>query len=158
MFLSDGEMVQPAEVLYKRPVLLLRGSFNPVTKLHLDMLEQAKTLPHTGDNAMEICEISMNNLLRGEQIDYLDFLDRVDVLQALGKTVLISSCPEFYRIVEVVRRYTSEPVGVILSIGLLNEFFKEKWSQHLDGGILESFGRLLKDCLLYTSPSPRDRG
>ena len=147
MFLPDGEVVQPAEILYKRPVLLLRGSFDPVTKLHLDMLEQGERLPHTGENAIEICEISMNNLLRGEKIDYLDFLDRADVLQALGKTVLISNCSQFYRIVAVIRRYTNMPVGVILSIGILNELFKEKWSDHLDGG-----------CLLYTSPSPRDRG
>ncbi len=153
MFLPDGEVVQAAEILYKRPVLLLRGSFNPVTKLHLDMLEQANLLPHTGENALEICEISMNNLLRGETIDYLDFLNRVDALQALGKTVLISNCAEFYRIIAVIRRYTSEPVGVILSIGILNEFFKEKWSQHLDGGILESFGRLLKEQVrLLVSP------
>lgn len=153
MFLPDGEVVQPAEVLYKRPVILLRGSFNPATKLHLDMLEQAGQLPSTGENAIEICEISMNNLLRGEEIDYLNFLDRVDALQALGKTVVISRCAEFYRIVAVLRRYTTEPVGVILSIGLLNELFKEKWSRHLDGGILESFGRLFKDkVFLLVSP------
>ena len=154
MFQPDGEVVQPAEVLYKRPVLLLRGSFNPVTKLHLDMLEQAEKLPCSGENALEICEISMNNLLRGEeQIDYIDFLDRVDALQKLGKTVVISRCAEFYRVVAILRRYTNEPIGVILSIGLLNELFKEKWSQHLDGGILESFGRLFKDQVrLLVSP------
>lgn len=154
MFLPDGEVVQPAEILYKKPVLLLRGSFNPVTKLHLDMLEQGRKLPGTGgDSAMEICEISMNNLLRGETIDYVDFLDRADALQSLGKTVLVSRCAEFYRIVAILRRYTSEPIGVILSIGLMNELFKEKWSQHLDGGILESFGRLFKDKVrLLVSP------
>ncbi len=153
MFLPDGEVVQPAEVLYKRPVLLLRGSFNPVMNLHLDMLAQAEQLPLTGENGIQVCEISMNNLLRGEEIDYLDFLNRVDVLQALGKTVIISRCAEFYRIVAVLKRYTREPVSVILSIGLLNELFKEKWSQHLDGGILESFGRLFKDKVsLLVSP------
>ena len=160
MFLPDGEVVQPAEVLYKRPVLLLRGSFNPVTKLHLDMLEQANQLPSTGENALEICEISMNNLLRGEKIDYLNFLDRVGALQALGKTVVISRCAEFYRVVAILRRYTCEPIGVILSIGLLNELFKEKWSQHLDGGILESFGRLFKEqvCLLVSPWKNRKTG
>ncbi|MBK1834190.1 TonB-dependent receptor [Roseibacillus ishigakijimensis] len=144
MFRPDGEVVQPAELLYKRPVLLLRGSFNPVTKLHLDMLSQARALTGADETMVEICEMSMNNLLRGEELDYLDFLDRADALQALGKTVVISRCAEFYRIVAVLRRYTSEAVGVALSIGLLNELFKDKWSQHLDGGILESFGRLLK--------------
>ena len=153
MFLPDGEVVQPAEILYKKSVLLLRGSFNPVTKLHLDMLEQARENLHDHENVIEICEISMSNLLRGEQIDYLSFLERADVLQALGKTVVISNCPEFYRIVATLRLYTKEPVGVILSIGLLNELFKEKWSQHLDGGILESFGRLFKDQVrLLVSP------
>lgn len=154
MFRPDGEVVQPAELLYKKPVLLLRGSFNPVTKLHLDMLEQARTLQGSGgEDAIEICEISMNNLLRGENLDYIDFLNRVDVLQALGKTVIISRSAEFYRIVAILRRYTSEPIGVILSIGLLNELFKEKWTRHLDGGILESFGRLFKDKVrLMVSP------
>ena len=153
MFMPDGEVVQPAEILYKKSVLLLRGSFNPVTNLHLDMLEQAKENLHNHENVVEVCEISMSNLLRGETIDYLSFLERADVLQALGKTVVISNCPEFYRIVATLRRYTKDPIGVILSIGLLNELFKEKWSEHLDGGILESFGRLFKDQVkLLVSP------
>ena len=42
LFNPSGEVVQPLDILYKRPILLLRGSFNPVLKLHLDMLEQSK--------------------------------------------------------------------------------------------------------------------
>ena len=41
MFLPNGEVVQPTEVLYRHPVLLLRGSFDPVMKVHLTMLNQA---------------------------------------------------------------------------------------------------------------------
>ncbi|MCH7228679.1 TonB-dependent receptor [Haloferula sp. A504] len=159
MFLPDGEVVQPAEVLYRRNLLLLRGSFDPVTKLHLDMLDRSRELfvggDHGGlDEVIDLCEITMHNLLRGGgEIDHLDFLDRVDALEALGKHVLISDCPEFYRIIGVLSRYTAEPVGVILSIGLLNELFKPKWSQHLEGGLLESFGRLFKNQVrLYVYP------
>jgi hypothetical protein len=154
MFLPDGEVVQPAEILYKKPVLLLRGSFNPVTKLHLDMLQEGRKLEGAGgEEALEICEISMNNLLRGESLDYIDFLNRVDALQELGKTVIISREAEFYRIIALLRRHTHRHIGVILSIGLLNELFKDKWSAHLDGGILESFGRLFKDGVrLLVSP------
>ena len=54
----------------------------------------------------------------------MDFLDRADALQALGKTVLLSRCAEFHRIAAFLHRYTSKPVGIILSIGLLNELFK----------------------------------
>jgi hypothetical protein len=150
MFLPSGEVVQPTESLYKKPVLLLRGSFDPVMKLHLSMLEQArenfaKGLDADGRaNVVELCEISMLNLLRGKAIDPVDFIDRADALQSLGKTVLVSRCAEFHRIAAFLNRCTNQPVGIILSIGLLNELFKEKWSANLEGGLLESFGRLFK--------------
>ncbi len=151
MFLPDGEVVQPAEALYRRPVLLLRGSFDPVMKIHLRMLELARDgfVRHLSapdqPAAIELCEISMHNLLRGRGVDPVDFLDRADALQALGKTVLLSRCAEFHRIAAFLHRYTSKPIGIILSIGLLNELFKAKWSENLAGGLLESFGRLFKE-------------
>ncbi len=150
MFLPNGEVVQPTEALYRHPVLLLRGSFDPVMKVHLTMLEQAREgfveLLEEGDcaKAVELCEISMHNLLRERGIDPVDFLDRADALQSLGKTVLVSRCAEFHRIAAFLNRCTSKPVGIILSIGLLNELFKPKWSENLAGGLLESFGRLFK--------------
>ena len=151
MFLPDGEVVQPAETLYRHPVLLLRGSFDPVTNLHLAMLEQAQATfrgmlsDDERAGVVELCEISMHNLLRGPGIDPDDFIDRADALQALGKTVLVSSCAEFHRMAAFLNRCTRKPVGIILSIGLLNELFKAKWSENLAGGLLESFGRLFKE-------------
>ena len=41
MFMADGKVVQPAEVFYKRPVLILRGRFRPVTNVVVDMLHCA---------------------------------------------------------------------------------------------------------------------
>jgi len=152
MFNEKGEIVQASDALYKRPILLLRGSFNPVLKLHLDMIEQSQKVfsnvmtEEQREREVEICEISTNNLLRdGGAVDHEDFLDRADTLQALGKTVLISRSAEFHRIATYLSRHTAEPIAIILSIGLLNELFKEKWSQDLAGGILESFGRLFKN-------------
>lgn len=150
MFLPNGEVVQPAEALYHRPVLLLRGSFDPVMKVHLEMLELARNgfvqslTENEKISAIELCEISMHNLLRGRGVDPVDFLDRADALQALGKTVLLSRCAEFHRIAAFLSRYTNKPIGIILSIGLLNELFKPRWSENLAGGLLESFGRLFK--------------
>ncbi|MCF6311728.1 MAG: TonB-dependent receptor [Verrucomicrobiales bacterium] len=159
MFLPNGEVVQPAEVLYKKPIILLRGSFDPVTNLHLDMIRQTRgefkkhLTQEQNEDTIELCEISMNNLLRGGAVDHLAFLDRADALQALGKTVLISRCPEFHRIATYLSMNTTSPIGIVLSIGLLNELFKEKWSKNLAGGILESFGRLFKNELsLYVYP------
>ena len=159
MFNKDGEVVPAADTLYKRPILLLRGSFDPVLNLHLDMLHHANEEFSTVMNdvqkerAIEVCEISMNNLLSDGTVDYTDFLDRADALQALGKTVLVSSSAEFHRIATYLSRYTAEPIAIILSIGLMTELFKDKWSANLPGGILESFGRLFKNHVqLYVYP------
>ncbi|TAE74761.1 MAG: TonB-dependent receptor [Verrucomicrobia bacterium] len=159
MFLPDGEVVQAAEALYKRPILLLRGSFDPVSKLHLQMLEQAREVfstklePGEGDRTIELCEMTMANLLRGRAVDHVDFIDRCDALQALGKTVLVSRYAEFHRIAAYLSRSTERPIGIVLSIGLLNELFKAKWSEKLAGGLLESFGRLFKNQVtLYVYP------
>jgi len=140
MFMPDGEVVQPAEVLYKKPIALLRGSFDPVTELHLDMMKRTKDkfnerLDETQrDRYIGICEISTNNLLRGDVVDHVEFLDRADALQALGKTVLVSRCSEFHRMATYLSRYSNQPIAISLSIGLLNELFKEKWSENLAGG------------------------
>ena len=42
MFTADGETVVAGEVLYKKPVLVERGSFRPLTNPMLDMLERAQ--------------------------------------------------------------------------------------------------------------------
>jgi len=159
LFLPSGEVMQPAEALYHRPVLLLRGSFDPVMNVHLTMLEQARrgfaAALDAEDHGSEIllCEISLDNLLRNRGIDLQGFLDRADALQALGKTVLLSRCAEFHRIAGFLNRCTTRPVGIILSIGLLNELFKPKWSENLAGGLLESFGRLfMKQVTLHVFP------
>src|SRR5262249_34713864 len=41
MVTAQGDAVQWAEVLYNKPVLVQRGSFRPVTKATLDVLERA---------------------------------------------------------------------------------------------------------------------
>ena len=42
MFTADGETVQPAEVFYKKAILVERGSFRPVTYATNDMLNGAR--------------------------------------------------------------------------------------------------------------------
>ena len=42
LFTASGDMVQPSEVLYKRPILVERGRFRPITNLGLDILERAR--------------------------------------------------------------------------------------------------------------------
>lgn len=159
LFLPNGEVAQASDVLYKRPIVLMRGSFSPVCKLHMEMLDKVRQTfftnlsPTQQSRCLDICEISMNNLLRGGNIDHLEFLDRVDSLKALGKTVLVTKMAQFHRISHLLNRYTSEPIAISLSIGILNELFKDKWTSDMPGGILAAFGfTFLDQTRLYVSP------
>ena len=87
------------------------------------------------------------------KIDSRDFLARADMLVASGMTVLISDYFEYYRLAAYLRRHTRSKIGITMGIGSLRELFEEKYYTELDGGILESFGRLFKnDIKLYIYP------
>jgi hypothetical protein len=158
MFTAGGEVVQAAEVLYKKPILVERGSFRPVTRATVDMLECARAAfgrePQLhGEPMVVLMEMTLKNLAEGGAIDSQDFLDRVDLLGALGQTVLISNFGEFHRLAGYLFRYTKKTVGVVMGVPTLHELFEEKYYADLEGGLLESFGRLFKNNLrLYVYP------
>ena len=159
MFDAGGEVLQPSEVLFERPVLMERGSFRPITQPSLDLLdravEQFAAELHSagGQDPVVIMEMSLRNLLAGDQIDHADFLARADILGALGKTVMISNFPYYYRLAEYLRLYTSKRIVFALGIPNLRRLFDENFYIGLDGGILEAFGRLFKSGVkLYVYP------
>ncbi len=163
MFSAAGEVLQPSEVLYKKPILVERGSFRPVTHVNVDMLRSAheKFVREPGvaaDSVVQLMEITMHNLQAAggpgnSEIDLRDFLARADMLAACGKTVLISDYFEYYRLGAYLSRYTKQKIGITMGAGSLRELFDEKYYARLDGGILESFGRLFKnDLKLYIYP------
>lgn len=158
MFGPGGDVLQPSEVLRKKPILVERGSFRPPTRVNVDMLNcacaQFLQEPQVkGKPIMVLMEITMNNLLASGQLDPQDFLQRVDLLGDTGYNVLISNYSEYYRLTTYFRRYTDEMIGVALGINNLVEIFHEKYYEHLQGGILENFGRLFRNSVkLYVYP------
>lgn len=158
MFAASGEVLQPSEVLRKRPILVERGSFRPVTKVNIDMIDSAHErftaeLEGEEDQVVELMEITMRNLLAAGTIDPSDFLARADLLAAAGKTVLISDYFEYYRLAAYLTRYTTEPIAVTMGIASLQDLFQEHYYERLEGGILEAFGKLFtKDLRIYVYP------
>jgi hypothetical protein len=149
MFTSSGEVVQPAEALYKKPVAALRGDFRPPTIVHLDMLARSREVMEKtggGRGVAELAELTMKNLLHlGDTVDKSDFLARAEMLQALGKSVMVSNFAEFHRLSAYLRRSNGDEVGLVVGLPLLETLFEEKWYADLEGGALEGFGRLFKD-------------
>ena len=159
MFTAEGEAVQWGEVLYKKPVLVQRGSFRPLTTPMLDMLERAQE-QFTQEESLNdetpivILEMTLRQLQVGDAIDTRDFLDRVDMLSALGKPVLISNFLRYHRLVTYLSRYTQRPIGLPLGLVRLRDIMDEKFYTDLPGGIMESIGQLFrKDVKLYVYPS-----
>ncbi|MDQ3253814.1 MAG: TonB-dependent receptor [Acidobacteriota bacterium] len=158
MFAASGEVLQPSEVLYKKPVLVERGSFRPVTHVNLDMLECARSQfvqepAVRGEEVVTLMELTMNNLMETGEIDYQDFLSRAEVIAATGATVLISDYLEYYRLAAYLARYTDKQIAMSMGVPSLRELFDESYYANLDGGILESFGRLFKNNMtLYVYP------
>jgi hypothetical protein len=159
MFGANREVLQPTEVLYKKAVLVERGSFRPTTNVNLDMLqcalEKFKADPAVADKpVLPVMEITMRNLLAGgTDVDRRDFLARAELLAACGMTVLISDYFEYYRLAAYLAWRTKERIGIVMGVPSLIELFDEKYYSQLPGGTLESFGRLFKnDLKLYIYP------
>ena len=162
MFGPGGDVLQPSEVLHHKPILVERGSFRPVTHVNVDMLNCATAQfvqePLVkGKQVVVLMEITMHNLLAAGELDPKDFLARVDLLGDIGFNVLISNYSEYYRLTSYFRRYTKEMIGVTMGINNLIEIFNEKYYENLEGGILESFGRLFRNSVkLYIYPMRQD--
>ncbi|MFT5471135.1 MAG: hypothetical protein ACI8UO_006268, partial [Verrucomicrobiales bacterium] len=95
MFTADGQPAQWAEVLYKKPVLVQRGSYRPITNPMLNMLERAEEQfsadpSLSGEAPIVLLEMTLRQLEVENDVNHRDFLDRVDMLSALGHPVLIS--------------------------------------------------------------------
>src|SRR5438093_8934608 len=66
MFTADGETAQPADVFYKKAILVERGSFRPVTHATNDMLDGARRvfLKHcdcSEDEIVVLMEMTLGN-------------------------------------------------------------------------------------------------
>ncbi len=158
MFRADGEAVQPADILYKKAIIVERGSFRPVTYATNDMLNGArkaflKQCDCSDDDLVVLMEMTLENLLAEGQLNHADFLARVDILGSLGRTVMISKFGEYYRLAGYLSRYTSRMIGLVMGVPSLLEIFDEKYYLNLEGGILEALGRMFKGGLkLYVYP------
>jgi hypothetical protein len=158
IFGPEGNNLLPADLLYKKNILAIRGSFRPVTKVNIDMIKKGYAM-FTEEKKVDknklivLFEITLNNLLADGELDEQDFLDRADILCSLGQTVLISKYQEYFKLVDYFARYSSNRMGLIMGVPNLVEVFNEKYYRGLTGGVLEAFGRLFaKDIKIYVYP------
>lgn len=165
MFNPNGSVAVPAEMLYKKNVLTIRGSFRPVTKLNVDMIEQGLTSFRklngvNKNNTIAITEISLNDM-RGNDLmaPEGDLISRVRLLNTLGYSVMISDYTRYFSLRAYFRQYTKMQIGIVVGIINVKQIFDEDSYKGVEGGILEGFGKLFPDnTRLLVYPELQDDG
>ena len=159
MLEASGDVVQPSDVLHKKPILVERGSFRPATNLTLDLLERARALflkepVVAGQTPVVLAEMTLRNLTAEHAIDHADFLARADILRALGLDVLISRFEPYYELAEYLAGYTDRLIGMAVGLPSVRQIADEHYYSDLPGGVLEGAGRLFKRSVkMYVYPT-----
>lgn len=147
MFDLTGNVLQPATALYKKNILLMRGRFRPVTKVHIDMIETGiqqfvEEKDVTKENVSVVFELTLKDLTADGKISDKDFVDRAELLGSLGYTVMISNYLKHYKMVDYLASIArGKKMGVIVGVYNLHTIFDERYYDNLPGGLLEAFGR-----------------
>mgnify|MGYP003394002016 CR=1 FL=1 len=163
IFSANGEVLQPSDQLFHRPIFVQRGTFRPITNTNI--LIQEKGLKQflserevKGQIAPIVCmELTMQNLKNEGKFDSQDFLQRIDCINALGHEVLISDCSRFFDLKTYLRRHTNQMIGMVIGAAHLAKLFDPSYYRDLPGGILQAMGHLFDpQTRLYVYPYKED--
>ena len=163
VFNPQGKNILPADLLYKKNIFAIRGSFRPFMNVNMDMfkggLEIFKQEENVRvDNTEILFEITLSNLIASGfegELNERDFLDRADIIGSLGYNVIISNFSEYYKLIDYFSQFTRNQTKTGLAMGVNNlvEIFNEQYYADLPGGIMEAFGKLFKkDVKIYLYP------
>ena len=153
-------VVEPASVLRKRPLVVLRGTFN-----HPELLDPA-LLQCAGQQLLAegakferkpaaLLEMTIHHVSRATTFSPTEILQRIRHLSPCC-AMIVSDFPETYLLSRYLRRYSTEPVRFVMSIAAAAKVLHETFYQDLPGTLLEGLGRLLAaNVKLYVAPMPR---
>ncbi len=151
MFKPDGSVEIPAEMLYRKNVLTIRGSFRPVTNLNVDMIEQGlkffcKMEGVTTKNSVALAEISLNDIHGNDLgVSDKDLIESVRLLNSLGYSVIITDYTRYFSLRAYFRQFTKLQIGIVVGIMNIRQIVDERSYRGVEGGILEGFGKLFPD-------------
>lgn len=149
LFDDQQQPVPPTEFFHKRPILLERGSFRVLHHLFPNLVpacaERLRTRTSThARNAVYVLEMSLNNVLKSRQTNDTELLTVLNQLKEQGSHILISDYSEFFHLTQYLRRFSSEPIGFIVSVAMLPLLFQDQRYGLLKGGVLEASARLFQ--------------
>lgn len=144
---SDGEAKVPADMVYKKHIMILRGVFRPFTNVNIDMIQEGvkgftEKLGVECEDVVFFCEMNIaRDLYEGEN-DCRDLEERVEMITELGYNVMVTSHLRYFRISEYFSRHARRHIGFIMSVDNLSTIFEDRFYEGMEGGILMGTARL----------------
>ena len=146
IFGPDGDSLHAGEFLYKKSILVVRGSYRPPTLVQEDMIRCSyKQFLEASDvdpaHTFLLPEITLDNLRSDGALKERDFLDRAEILCALGQTVVISDCVQHKRLIAYFADYKIRRIGLAMGARKLENILRETCEANPDN-LLVAFGEV----------------
>ena len=163
MFDKKGWPIHPSEFLYKQNLLIVSGSFRPITRVNIDMIN-AGTLQFKNDISNEkartyvVPKITLNSLkAETGEVDEKDFIDRCNLLNYLGYTVLLSNCNNYKTLLDYFKPHKLQKLGLVIGARPLLEFITDKFYANKNGKLLNAFSDICTENVhLYIYPAQKE--
>ncbi|MFN8846562.1 MAG: hypothetical protein ACK5W9_06895 [Bdellovibrionales bacterium] len=156
LFGPDQKPQVIADEVFQKALLIQRGHYRPMTTSHLDMMDKGleqlkldiKSLKLKSHDVVTFNEIEISNTS-----DLDDVLARIEMLSLLGLRVLVTHFPLYYQMKSFFRKFTQNPMILLMSASHLERIFNPEHYKNLEGGIFEGLGKLLdENTRLYIYP------
>lgn len=168
LFDPQMNIVNIADAVYGKSVLVQRGHYRPMTATHWDVQQkgvaQLKNELKSANNKSEVlslCEIALtdrDSVSSKLKIDAKDLLLRVECLAQVGMNILVSQFSLYYQMKSFFRRFTQNQLAIVVPASHLDKLFQEEPYKHLEGGIFEGLGKLLDhDSRIYVYPHKTEK-
>ena len=157
VFDSHAQLVEPSTPLRKRPIVYERALLDRPGIFAKDVFEAAcKQFVAEGKKAERgpavVIELAMQSSTGETLPSSEEVLAQIERLAPLG-TVVVTPHREAYKFADYLRRYTQEPIRLVISIAALFHLTEERLYKETPGALLEAFGRLLTtDVTVYVAP------
>ena len=150
MFDQLGHVQQPSDMLYRKNVLLMRGYFRPINNLGIEFLEDSLEIfkrdeDYKPDNTIAFCEISLNYLMQNENVDEKDFLYRVDLLNMVGQSVMVSKFSRYFKLVDYFAQFKLIKLRIVVGLPTFDKIIDSSQYNDLRGGLLQAMGTLFQE-------------
>ncbi len=163
IFDGSARPVEPATPLRKRALLVERGRFEVIAPYQADMLRAADQVlraepsaPGTEKSSQTaaVAEMTVHDATDTPSPTDAELLARVENLAKLG-TVVVSDFAPYYLLLGYLRRYTQDPIRVVVGVPAMANLLVERFYDALPGSLLEGLGKLLdQDVKIYIYPVP----